>query len=457
MLEIMNSDIQLMSVLKNKSLRFSVLLLSVLGLIGVPIINAYSSVTPKAGVTCSPKGLTVTAGGKLYTCVASGKKLVWNSGVKIPTPTTTTTTPPTTETSQSEAVAIASAKWTSNVTATIGSGSWTYKTTAAIPSQFAATNYSRPAVDTNPVAAGAVLQPGKSALVSNNYNYTLPLTPQWSTTTTAAPLGPIGIMLDGGVLFNPYDAGLEPAMSANFLITVGGVTASFIDNCNSHSPMNFHYHAVPNCLVQWATGQNVSVQSVTDVSSTTLPAVDQANALAKKPVLVGFAFDGYGVYDNIDMNGNTIPVSSLDACNGIFSPVPGYTAGIYHYVLENIKGARSSVACFHGVVSAAFTQAMQNTINQSGPGGAGSNGGPPQGGSGSNGGPPPQGGSGSNGGPPPQGLLTSNAKRSYALGNYRNMMGVKANHVVTARDLAANPQQIAFLLAKLNSIKNNLC
>jgi hypothetical protein len=453
----MNSNIQLMSVLKNKSLRFSVLLLSVLGLIGVPIINAYSSVTPKAGVTCSPKGLTVTAGGKLYTCVASGKKLVWNSGVKIPTPTTTTTTPPTTETSQSEAVAIASAKWTSNVTATIGSGSWTYKTTAAIPSQFAATNYSRPAVETNPVAAGAVLQPGKSALVSNNYNYTLPLTPQWSTTTTAAPLGPIGIMLDGGVLFNPYDAGLEPAMSANFLITVGGVTASFIDNCNSHSPMNFHYHAVPNCLVQWATGQNVSVQSVTDVSSTTLPAVDQANALAKKPVLVGFAFDGYGVYDNIDMNGNTIPVSSLDACNGIFSPVPGYTAGIYHYVLENIKGARSSVACFHGVVSAAFTQAMQNTINQSGPGGAGSNGGPPQGGSGSNGGPPPQGGSGSNGGPPPQGLLTSNAKRSYALGNYRNMMSVKANHVVTARDLAANPQQIAFLLAKLKSIKNNLC
>jgi YHYH protein len=437
----MNKNIQLISVVNNKSLRFSVLLLMVVSLIGVPIINAYSSVIPKPGATCSPKGLTVTAGGKLYKCVASGKKLVWNSGVKISTPTSTTTstTPPTTETSQSEAVAIASAKWTSNVTATIGAGSWNYKTTAAIPSQFVATNYSRPAVETNPVAAGAVLQPGKSAVVNNNYNYTLPLTPQWSATTTAAPLGPIGVMLDGGVLFNPFDAGLEPAMSANFSITIGGVTASFLDNCNSHSPMNFHYHAVPNCIVQWATGQSVNVQSVTDFSSATLPAVEQANALTKKPVLVGFAFDGYGVYDNIDMNGNTIPVSSLDACNGIFSPVPGYTAGIYHYVLENIKGARSSVACFHGVVSAAFTQAMQNTINKSGPGG------------------PPQGSPGPNGGPPPQGLLTSNAKKSYALGNYRSMMGIKVNHVVTARDLAANPQQIAFLLAKLKSIKNNLC
>jgi|GEM_PF-1121910 len=447
-----------LSVLKNKSLRFSVLLLTVSGLIGVPIIDAYSSVTPKAGVTCSPKGLTVTVGSTKYTCVTSGKKLVWNSGVKISTPTTTTT-PVTTETSQSEADAIASAKWTSNVSVTVGNGSWVYKTTSTIPTVFVADYYSRPADDKVVTATGAVIEAGKSALTNRSpYNYTLPLTPQWSSSTTAAPLGPIGIMLNGGVLFNPYDAGLDAAMSANFAITVGGVTASFIDNCNSHSPMNFHYHAVPNCIVQWATGQSVNVKSVTDFSSATLPAVEQTNALTKKPVLVGFAFDGYGVYDNIDMNGNTIPVSSLDACNGIFSPFPGYSRGIYHYVLENVKGARSSVACFHGVVSSAFTQAMQNTINQSGPGGAGLNGGPPpQGGPGTNGGPPPQGGPGSNGGPPPQGLLNSNAKKSYALGNYRSMLSVKAKHVVTARDLAANPQQIAFLLAKLESIKNNIC
>jgi YHYH protein len=433
----MASPFQLPSVLKNKTSYALILLITVAGLVGVPIINAYSTVTPKAGAVCSPKGLTVTVASTKYTCVTSGKKLVWNSGVKVSTPTTTTTATP-----------------------TVGNGSWVYKTISTIPTQFVADYYSRPANEKVVAAAGAVIEPGKTALSNRSpYNYTLPLTPQWSKSTTAAPLGPIGVMLNGGVLFNPYDAGLDPAMSANFSLTAGGITASFIDNCNSHSPMNFHYHAVPNCIVQWATGQSVNVKSVTDFSSATLPAVEQTNALTKKPVLVGFAFDGYGVYDNIDMNGNTIPVSSLDACNGIFSPVPGYTAGIYHYVLENIKGARSSVACFHGVVSSAFTQAMQNTINQSGPGGAGSNGGPPpQGGSGSNGGPPPQGGSGSNGGPPPQGLLNPNAKQSYALGNYRNMMTTaKVSHVVTARDLAADPQQIAFLLTKLKIIKNNIC
>jgi hypothetical protein len=66
------------------------------------------------------------------------------------------------------------------------------------------------------------------------------------------------------------------------------------------------------------------------------------------------------------MNGATIPVASLDACNGIFSPVPGYPHGVYHYVLENVKGARSSIGCYHGVVSSAYTRALEGELD--GPG-----------------------------------------------------------------------------------------
>ena len=39
--------------------------------------------------SCSPKGTTLTANGRLYTCVTSAKKLIWNSGVTAPTTTTT--------------------------------------------------------------------------------------------------------------------------------------------------------------------------------------------------------------------------------------------------------------------------------------------------------------------------------------------------------------------------------
>jgi hypothetical protein len=79
-------------------------------------------------------------------------------------------------------------------------------------------------------------------------------------------------------------------------------------------------------------------------------------------VLIGVAFDGFAIYDNVAMSGHLVPVSALDACNGIFSAVPGYPHGIYHYVLENVKGARSSVACFHGVVSSAYTRALAHAL-----------------------------------------------------------------------------------------------
>jgi len=40
----------------------------------------------KTGDTCKKVGTTSTANGKKYTCIKSGKKLVWNKGVVIPTP-----------------------------------------------------------------------------------------------------------------------------------------------------------------------------------------------------------------------------------------------------------------------------------------------------------------------------------------------------------------------------------
>ena len=46
---------------------------------------SFASATP--GTKCSKLGATATTGGKKYTCVKSGKKLVWNKGVALPKPT----------------------------------------------------------------------------------------------------------------------------------------------------------------------------------------------------------------------------------------------------------------------------------------------------------------------------------------------------------------------------------
>jgi hypothetical protein len=54
----------------------------------------------KAGAKCSKAGITSVASGKTYTCVKSGKKLVWGKGfpttAATPTPTTAATPTPTT-------------------------------------------------------------------------------------------------------------------------------------------------------------------------------------------------------------------------------------------------------------------------------------------------------------------------------------------------------------------------
>ena len=66
-------------------------------------LNAMAAV--KAGDSCKKVGSTATSGGKKYTCIKNGKKLVWNKGVNVaaskpspvatPTPTSTPTSSPT--------------------------------------------------------------------------------------------------------------------------------------------------------------------------------------------------------------------------------------------------------------------------------------------------------------------------------------------------------------------------
>ena len=65
-------------------------------LFSISLFPAHSATPPKAGSVCSKQGLTKTYQGKKYTCIKSGKKLVWSKGViiKSPSPTPTPTPSP---------------------------------------------------------------------------------------------------------------------------------------------------------------------------------------------------------------------------------------------------------------------------------------------------------------------------------------------------------------------------
>jgi len=71
---------------------------------------------PKAGAKCLKKSATVTSGGKLFTCIQSGKKLVWNKGITIKKPAPVATPTPI---SSPTPVALPTATPTSSPTPTV--------------------------------------------------------------------------------------------------------------------------------------------------------------------------------------------------------------------------------------------------------------------------------------------------------------------------------------------------
>lgn len=51
--------------------------------LSISLMAAPSTASVKAGAKCTKAGVTATAGGKKFTCVKSGTKLVWNKGVTV--------------------------------------------------------------------------------------------------------------------------------------------------------------------------------------------------------------------------------------------------------------------------------------------------------------------------------------------------------------------------------------
>lgn len=165
---------------------------------------------------------------------------------------------------------------------------------------------------------------------AQDYDFTIPTRATYTTSTTDAPLGSIGILISDAVLFNPYEAdGTTVAMSSNFFLTgPDSQKVWFVDSCSGHPGANgqYHYHALPACVTsQVDTGTHLSHIS-------------------------GLASDGFPIYGKRDLRGKVVSAGKLDKCNGITSATPEFPDGIYHYVLPGTTNRTSSIRCFHGTV-----------------------------------------------------------------------------------------------------------
>ena len=165
-------------------------------------------------------------------------------------------------------------------------------------------------------------------------SYAITLNPVKAAAPTTTSLGVIGILVNGAVLYNPYEGdGTSVAVANNVYLTdSNGVQWGFLDVCNGHPGMGgmYHYHGMPPC-----------VTSVIDT-------------VGGPSHILGVAFDGFPIYGNKDINGKIVSSTQLDACNGITSPTPEFPAGLYHYVLTEEKSSRSTINCYTGTPNPAL-------------------------------------------------------------------------------------------------------
>lgn len=156
-----------------------------------------------------------------------------------------------------------------------------------------------------------------NSIIIQDFTFRLPLRPKLAGKITTAPMGPIGVAVNGVVFFNPFEFGSKNA--------VQGYAEVWLDSCCGHPQQSgvYHYHKYPACVKS--------------------PFKDGGDGHSP---LIGFAFDGFPVYGPYeteetmakDLKGD----AALDVCNGHERAKRGYhyhvTPNKFPYILGGYAG-----------------------------------------------------------------------------------------------------------------------
>jgi hypothetical protein len=126
--------------------------------------------------------------------------------------------------------------------------------------------------------------------------------------------GEVGIMLSGIPLFNGFDAGSRDANAYEIQ-----------DDCSGHPQVSglYHYHGLSECLNEDSSGSEHSK-------------------------LLGYAFDGFGIYGPKSEDGKEVSTADLDECHGHTHDIvwDGANKRMFHYHMT--YDFPYSVGCFRG-------------------------------------------------------------------------------------------------------------
>lgn len=136
-----------------------------------------------------------------------------------------------------------------------------------------------------------------NTIAETDLSITLPASPTVADTPTCLSKGVIGVLRNGVAVFAPVDERNRDA-----------VAYETQDQCDGHPQQTstYHYHDVPSCVLDAATGPST---------------------------VVGFAYDGFPIVVERDAAGDLPTNADLDECHGRTSPIllDGEVVETYHY------------------------------------------------------------------------------------------------------------------------------
>ena len=134
-----------------------------------------------------------------------------------------------------------------------------------------------------------------NSISSQDFQFTLPRSPDIAAAASCVSMGAIGVMLTGSVFFNALDATGRDA-----------VAYEIQDSCGGHPEMagTYHYHGLTSCIA------------------------DARNGGHSTPL--GYAFDGFGLYGYYGEDGTIVTNADLGECHGHAHVLDG-EPDVFHY------------------------------------------------------------------------------------------------------------------------------
>ena len=168
---------------------------------------------------------------------------------------------------------------------------------------------------TFPVASdddAAQYDPNPNSIMAQTVNLSVPANPKVASKPSCI-FGYVGYALNGVAVADGLDAGGRDAAAWEVQ-----------DACQGHpNPSGYHYHTISRCLTSYKAGRSHSK-------------------------LVGYAFDGFGIFGPRGTNGKIVTNKDLDACHGHVHRIKfhGKTVRMYHY--HATREYPYTVGCFRG-------------------------------------------------------------------------------------------------------------